>query len=191
MEQARAAAGLDRIVVSSDDERVLELARRYDDVVAMVRPDALARDDTPSADVLRHALGKIEDPFDLIVLLQPTSPLRLAQDIDDALVIARQSDAASCISVAPASGPGRWLMRDDGSGRLISASASGGSLDQTGLLVPNGAVFVIDADWLMAGNDFYSAPPAYHLMPPERSIDIDELDDFVLAEALGATLLPN
>jgi len=191
IEQALAAKSLGEVVLSSDDQRVLALANDADGVEAQQRPDELAQDTTPIEDVLRHVVGQTEDNFSHIVLLQPTSPLRLSSDIEGALAAASASDAKSCISVCALSKPSAWLMRDLGEGRLHPASHGDETEEQGQIFFPNGAVFVIESQWLMEGNDFYSEPPAYYVMPAERSIDIDSAEDFALAEAVGAARLSN
>jgi N-acylneuraminate cytidylyltransferase len=189
IEQALAAKSLAHVVLSSDDERALALAEGIDGLEAMSRPEHLARDETPSADVLRHVIEEIGKAFSHVVLLQPTSPLRVGADIDDTVAAGKRENAKSCISVCLLGKPAQWLMSDSGEGRLEPVFGNAENTAPADLYVPNGAVFVIETEWLMAGNDFYSAPPAYHVMPPERSVDIDEIQDFALAEALGAVQL--
>ena len=189
IEQALGAVSLAQIVLSSDDERVLALADTYDGLDTQPRPEHLARDETPSADVLRHVIEEGEGGFSHVVLLQPTSPFRVSGDIDKTVELALQTGAKSCISVCPFGKPAGWLMTDRGEGRLSPAFDQRDKDGPAELFIPNGAVFVIETQWLMAGNDFYTAPPAYHVMPPERSIDIDEARDFERAEAMAAALL--
>lgn len=189
IEQALTAKSLDRIVLSSDDERVFALARGIDGIEAQPRPESLARDETPSADVLRHVIeviGEEGQTFSHVALLQPTTPLRTSADIDATVAAVLETDARSSISVAPLGKPAAWLMSDRGEGRLTPVFGPDDEDSEAALFVPNGAVFVIETGWLMAGNDFYAAPPAYHVMPAERSVDIDDAYDFVLAEAIGA-----
>src|SRR5438105_2614309 len=77
---ARDSASLDRVVVSSDDAEILELARSLG-VETIVRPDELGADETPMRAVVEHALGELAG-CEVLVLLQPTSPLRRAEHID-------------------------------------------------------------------------------------------------------------
>ena len=191
IEQALAAKSLSKVVLTSDDRRVIALVNDVNRIEAQLRPDELARDTTPIADVLRHVVSQTEANFSHLVLLQPTSPLRLSGDIDGALAAASASDAKSCISVCALSKPSAWLMHDLGEGRLHPVLHGDDTEKQGQIFFPNGAVFVIETQWLMAGNDFYSEPPAYFVMSAERSIDIDSSDDFALAEAVGAARLSN
>ena len=188
IEQALGATSLAHIVLSSDDERVLSLAGEFDGLEVKLRPDHLAHYETPIVDVLRHVIDAGGDGFSHVALLQPTSPLRVSADIDKTVELALRTDAKSCISVCQLGKPPSWLMTDRGEGRLSPAFEHEGEGVPAQIFVPNGAVFVIETQWLMAGNDFYTASPTYYVMPPERSIDIDEQHDIALAEAMGAVL---
>ena len=98
IEQALTAKSLDRIVLSSDDERVFALARGIDGIEAQPRPESLARDETPSADVLRHVIeviGEEGQTFSHVALLQPTTPLRTSADIDATVAAVLETDARS------------------------------------------------------------------------------------------------
>ena len=96
IEQAKAAKLLDHIMLSTDDKEIAQVGwSNYVDV--QMRPEELATDDASSEDVLRHLLCKM--PADIVVLLQPTSPLRTAEDID--ACIERAQLGNGCISVGP------------------------------------------------------------------------------------------
>ena len=89
---ARSSACIDRVVLSSDDEAIMRVARASGCEVPFRRPAALATDEATSIDVVLHALDQLP-PHDLVVLLQPTSPLRTAADIDGACRLLLQHDA--------------------------------------------------------------------------------------------------
>lgn len=86
IEAARAAKRLDRIVVSSDDPEVLALATQYDPALPLERPGELSDDKSPAIEYVRHVLatleGRGEGPFQVVVILQPSSPLTTPADID-------------------------------------------------------------------------------------------------------------
>lgn len=95
---------LDRTILSSDDPDIMDVAREWNIEVPFRRPDELAQDDTPALPVITHAVEWMErvEGFraDVIVLLQPTSPLRLAQHIDEAVqVLLDNPEADSVVSV--------------------------------------------------------------------------------------------
>jgi len=97
--EARRSALIDRVIVSSDDEGILAVARSHGADTPFVRPAELARDDTPGVDPVLHVVEALKpDMYDYIVLLQPTSPLRTVEDIDGC--IAACLDAASSCAAA-------------------------------------------------------------------------------------------
>ena len=103
IEAARAARRIGRLVVSSDDREVLELARRYDPALPLARPGELSADDSPAIDYVHHALATLEaageGPFDIVVILQPSSPFTLPADIDAAIALLEASGADTAVSV--------------------------------------------------------------------------------------------
>src|SRR5919206_1460637 len=94
---ACSASRLDRVVVSTDSDEIAAIARELGaDVLA--RPAELARDETPMRDVLLHALDELGRP-EILVLLQPTSPLRRAEHVDAAVALLRATGADCVVSV--------------------------------------------------------------------------------------------
>ena len=178
---ARTARSVDRVVLSTDDDAIASVAVECGCEVPFRRPAALASDDARSIDVVLHALGQLP-AYDLVVLLQPTSPARTAEDIDEACHQLVSRSAPSCVSVTVASQSPYWMYRLEGDGRLhplleppIAASRR---QDLPPAYVLNGAVYVARTDWLRTHGAFVGHGTIAHVMPPERSIDIDALDDF-------------
>src|SRR5688572_20125524 len=104
-EAAQASKRLDRVVLSTDDERIARTGAMYGLEVPFLRPPELARDDTPTIPVLQDVVRKLEregDYFDAILTLQPTNPLRLAEDIDGAVELLERTGADSVISYVDA-----------------------------------------------------------------------------------------
>lgn len=104
IEQALVSKYLDRVVVSTDDEEIAEISKEYGAEIPFMRPKELARDDSPTIDVILHALNwfqKKKRKFDYIALLEPTSPLREKDDIDNGVkkLIDNERRADSLISV--------------------------------------------------------------------------------------------
>lgn len=92
---AKGSRYIDRCIVSTDDEEVADIARQCGGDVPFMRPAEFARDDSSSIDVLRHAVGKVPG-YDIIVLLQPTSPERTSADIDAALETGKIPLVSTC-----------------------------------------------------------------------------------------------
>jgi CMP-N,N'-diacetyllegionaminic acid synthase len=95
---------LRRIILSTEDEEIAEVGRNCGIDVPFMRPNELAQDNTPSFSVVRHALSTLEETgerFDAVCLLQPTNPLRRAEDIDNCVRLLIESNADSVVSVLP------------------------------------------------------------------------------------------
>jgi CMP-N,N'-diacetyllegionaminic acid synthase len=187
--QARASALIDRVVISSDDAAIIGAAVAAGAEAPFVRPAELADDGASSADVVRHALAMLERPYDLLVLLQPTSPLRATADIDSCIRRVALDGAPSCIGVTPAAKSPWWMQTMDEAGRLSPLLTPVPATRRQGLpvvYVPNGAVYVVRVPWFLEHGLFLGQDSVGHVMPAERSVDIDTLLDFRLAEAMLA-----
>lgn len=178
---------LDRLILSSDDEEIMTVAEKYGCEVPFQRPANLARDDTPSIDALLHALARVE-PHDYVVLLQPTSPLRTAEDIDATIARCHAEDAQSCVTVTETDKPPQWMytLLDDYRLRpvLEQDERANRRQDAPKTYVLNGAVFVASPEWLRQHETFHTDETVAHIMPPERSVDIDTKLDLAWCEVL-------
>ena len=178
-----AAAGLPAFVTADDTWFFLQGASTWWPG-GCKRSDELALDDTPMMDVVRDAVRWARAPimevdeFDAVILLQPTSPLRTADDIRRAIDMLESADAV--ISVVETSAPEIFTIGH--AGRMRQASLH---RDGLRLAVPNGAIFAITMAALDRGLDWWTADVvrAYE-MPPERSVDIDTIVDLERAREL-------
>ncbi|SRR6266545_5043466 len=180
IDAARAAETVTRVVVSTDDD---EIATEAHDVDVLRRPSELAADDTPMLAVIRHALSHIE-PCDVLVLLQPTSPLRRAEHVDGAVRLLLETGADSVVSVVEA--PHRYEpdslmeLRD---GLLVARSEPAMRQAKQRLYARNGpAVLALRPAGL--GEGLYSGNVAAYVMDERDSLDIDTPHDLELAELL-------
>src|SRR5262249_49786697 len=149
---ARAFPG-SRVVCSTDDGAIAAAAREWGAETPFVRPTALAGDEARTIDVALHALGALDDAFDAVVLLQPTSPLTEPDDGLGAVKLFRES-GAPVVSVAAAAHPLTWYHRIDDSGRLVpivptSRHDAQHSSERT--YRPNGAVYVASVESVRGG----------------------------------------
>jgi CMP-N,N'-diacetyllegionaminic acid synthase len=187
---------LARVVLSTDDEEIAGVGRESGVEVPFLRPAELATDETPSVDVAEHAVRWLADregwQAEVVVLLQPTSPLRQARHIDEALGRMEDIDADTVVSVMPV--PHRFspfnIMRMEGA--LLQDFWQ----DRVGfdrfrrqnlpvLYARNGpAVLASRASLILASHTFYGARVAPYLMSEEESVDIDTDFDLRLAEWL-------
>jgi CMP-N,N'-diacetyllegionaminic acid synthase len=188
---AQAAKAVDRIVVSTDSDEIAEISRGLGAEVRL-RPAALAADDTPTRDVLQHVVNELAaegDRPDAVLTLQPTSPLRTAQHIDEAAALFAadpQADSlVSCIAVPHIFHP-RSVMRRNEAGYLVpflDDKQPTRRQDKEPVFARNGAAIYITRAERLKHYVFGGKLLAY-MMDPEASIDIDTPDDFLVAERL-------
>ena len=181
VDAARASRCIDRTVLSSDDETIMAAARACGCEVPFRRPAELATDTATAVDVVLHALDQLPG-HDLIVLLQPTSPLRRAADIDAACALLVARGAPSCVSVSPAAQSPYWMYRIGEEQTLVPIlDTPAGATRRQDLPVVyalNGAIYVARTEWLRQSRSFVTRDTVAHIMPAERSIDIDTFEDF-------------
>ncbi len=188
IEQVRESKLIDRCVVSTEDEEIRDVALGYGGDVPFLRPKELAADDTPGIDPILHAAGKIPG-YDIIVLLQVTSPLRLSSDIDGAIQYCLDMNAPSCVSVTEAECSPYWMYTLDEQKVMnpvleISKEKSYQRQKLPVVYQLNGAVYVAGVDYLQREKSFCGSGTVGYVMPRERSYDIDTMEDFLWVEFL-------
>lgn len=184
IEAAASSRLVDRTIVSTDDPEIADISRRWNGEVPFLRPAEMANDTAPIIDAILHATDNIAEKYRYVVLLQATSPLRLGSDIDGALIHCGKLKAPSCISIVQAP-KARWTMEMDTMGRLVlppDITTRRQDLPET--YQPNGAIYIAELEWLRRHRDFYAPEAVGYVMPPERSVDIDTMLDFRMAQAL-------
>lgn len=189
IEGGRAVAAIDRLIVSTDDEAIASVARDCGCEVPFLRPPELAQDNTAGIDVVLHALDELGH-FDIVVLLQPTSPFRTPAHIDEAIKLLMEQHAPSVVSVAQSTKPPEWLYYTDANGRLEPMLKDREDLsrrqDSKPVFYLNGAIYVARTEWLREQGGFVGDDTVAYVMPAENSIDIDEPWDLQLADAIAA-----
>ncbi len=187
IEAANRAACVAHAIVSSDDPAILAAARRWGAPAIARRPAHLATDTAGIMDTILHLLDQTNDAYAQVVLLQPTSPLRTAADIDAAFALYRRSGAPACVSVTQAPKPPHWMydMADDGRLRpLLGHRETARRQDLPPTYVLNGAIYIAATSWLRSHKTFVGQETVAYVMPAERSVDIDTELDLALAETL-------
>lgn len=181
VDAARRSDYVDRVVLSSDDETIAAAALACGCEVPFRRPSELASDTAATIDVALHALAELPG-HDWLVLLQPTSPLRAAADIDAALERCVTTGARTCVSVTAVEQSPYWMYRMGGDQRLVPIIETPPGItrrqDLPAVYALNGAVYVADVGELKRTRSFVNADTVAHVMPTERSIDIDTAADF-------------
>lgn len=178
LDAALNARSLDRIVVSTDDPAVMDVASAMGLAPPFRRPPHLSGSEASVIDVIAHALSEVGGRWDHVVLLQPTSPLRTAQDVDDAVAACRAAGAPALISVSPLPKPAAFYGRRTHEGSLSAAE------DVQTLRVINGAVYVGRPDDVVAAGTFRIDGCLAWDMPEDRAWDVDTAEEFAACESL-------
>lgn len=193
IEQGMASKYIDRLVVSSDSTEIAKIALKHGAEVPYLRPPELASDTASSASVILHALDYLacqEDFYDLIVLLEPTSPLRDVSDIDGAIELCVQhGDGASVVGVTCVENahPAFLFQVANGVLRPINGQQPSGlrRQDLTGkYYYLEGSIYVSHVGIFEQEKSFYHSNTLPWFVDRNKAIEIDELSDFIVAEAL-------
>lgn len=180
-----------RVIVSTDSEEYQRIAIAAGANCPQLRDPALAADETSSADVVKEVLDQLGEElrqYRALVLLQPTSPLRTADDVSAAIALHRKLDASAVVSVCEAECPPAWVGQigeDLSMDNFIRPEFKGlRSQDLGEWYRVNGAIYVVNIREFLAEWSFMPQGTRAYVMPRERSIDIDTPYDLKLAEAM-------
>lgn len=190
IEAARNSEFVDFFCVSTDDVEIASTAREYGAEV-LHRPTNLADDRTPMVEVIQHALQVCEErkghTFDYLLLLQPTAPLRSAQDIDEALRTLMETGADSVISVYQVEDahPARMYLIEEGCLRPFYQEPPGSlRQDLPKIYHRNGAIYACKTRLVRDEGKLWGGIIAPYIMPKDRSINIDDMQDLAIANFL-------
>ena len=198
IEAARAATTLDRVIVSTDDEEIAGVARRYGGEVPFMRPAELAADDTPDAPVFLHALDWLakEEGFDpeLVVNLRPTSPFKTGVVIDEVVEVALETRADVVRTVTRVHGVHHpyWMfqLEEDGLAEPILPGIDLARFYQSQLLPPvyrlNGIVDAMRVEAIRTGESLSARSVRTVEVAESTAMDVDTELDFRFCELLLA-----
>ncbi len=195
IQQALDSRMLTTIVLSSDSDDVLRIASKYNHLLALKRPEELSDDLSPAIDYVRHALINLEtndNIYDLVVILQPSSPLRTAHDIDACIEkLLLHSHADSCVSVVKVDHMIHPIKLKKLNGEVLEPyieeeAGRFASQDLPDIYVRNCAVYVTWRKDLEVRRDVIGHKCLAHIMPDNTSVDINTMLDFEFAEFLYA-----
>ena len=180
---------IDEVIVSTDGEEIAEISKKFGAKVPFLRPKDLAGDDSPRIDAILHCIDFLKsqnDVYDLVVYLQPTSPLRLASDIDSAIEMLDGEKMEAVISVCEVEHPPFWsntIPKDGCIKNFLRPEYVGVNRQDLDVCYRlNGAVFVSGVEYLKVNGEFWGEKTFAYKMPTERSVDIDTEIDFKIAE---------
>ena len=186
IEEAKKSKYIDRLILSSENEEIIKVAKAWGCEVSFVRPMELAQDDTPGIEPVLHAIKSIHEKYDYVVILQPTSPLRKVEDIDGCIELCAKRNVPACVSVTEPDKSPYWMFTINKKGQLNSFVASVRPVtrrqDLPRVYALNGAVYVAKKDWLEKNKTFISEETVAYVMGKERSVDVDDLFDLQLCE---------
>lgn len=191
IEAALVSQVFDYVFVSTDDEKIAEVAKNAGAQVPFLRPEKLASDEATTNDVVTHLVEWVESEYNqqvsTIAILQPTSPLRNAQHIKEAMRLMEEKSAKAVVSVCEVEYPIQFcntLSKDGSMDGFIKPE----NLKRTQELEPyyrlNGAIYFFERSHVGKMTGLYSNGTYAYVMGARESVDVDTLQDFKLAEFL-------
>jgi len=186
IEEAQKSKYIDRLILSSEDQEIIEVAKTYGCEVPFVRPDELASDSCPGIEVILHAVEQ-SPGYTHVLLLQPTSPLRTVGHIDS-FIEQFQDDQVKCsVSVTTPDKHPMWTFSMDEDNHLQPFFQ--GEIPTNRQQLPkayalNGALYMAQIPWLKQNRSFLTVETKGFDMPPEVSLDIDSEMDFFICECI-------
>src|SRR3989338_590546 len=194
IEEAKRSKYITKIVLSTDDTAIAQVGKKYGAEIPFLRPSELATDTSLAPDAYIYTIERLKNEQgyapEIVVILQPTSPLRTVDDIDAAISLYLEKNADSVISVVEFEHPleRARIITPDGllenyhPGKIIPKNRA----DYQKAYSPNGAIYVLTPSLLLKEKTYYFSKTYAFIIPKERSIDIDTQIDFEIAEFLMA-----
>lgn len=190
IEAAIESGKFDKVFVSTDSEKYADIARQYGAEVPFLRSEANSGDKAGSWDTVREVLerlSEIGEDYDIVMLLQPTSPLRTAEDIIKSFEIMEEKNANAVLGVVEMDHSPLWsntLPEDGCMDSFIRQEYAGMPRQELPVFYRiNGAVYLVKKSEIYKEKMFEKGCYSY-IMPQDRSVDIDTKLDFVIAEAM-------
>lgn len=193
IDSAHKSRRLSRTILSSDDAEIIDTARALGVDVPFVRPADISGDHVPSSAVVKHALRAVEAAenreYDAVALLEPTSPLRMADDIDRALEQLEATNVDAVVSVCKVDAPHPMKMQVIVDGCLRPFMPQWWSEGLTRQQLPpvyslTGTIYAVRAAIARESGSLWGARTGALVMPPQRALNIDSAIDVAVAEVL-------
>jgi CMP-N-acetylneuraminic acid synthetase len=184
------------VVISTDSRKIAEVAQNYGAEAPFLRPTHLASDDSPILETIKHAVAELEgrgDCFDAVCLLQPTAPFRSVADLENAIdLLSQHPEADSVVALTQVIETHPKRLRRIVDGRVVQYLTAGGDRegeqrqDHGDDMVYRrcGALYLFRRDTLLQKNSIYGDIVLPYVTPAWRSINIDEEEDLLLAQAM-------
>lgn len=181
-----------RVIVSTDDMEIAEVAKCYNAEVPFMRPGYLASDTASSMDVVWHALNWLDahdrDRYDYICLLEPSSPFATPADLHDAIQLIKDKDADTLLGMKEAEVSRRFIWGLDEKGGLsnfydaVYGDKKVRRQDQKTEYTMNGCMYISRTGYFRDNKIFHSKNSVPYIMPAERSTEIDDMLQFNFAK---------
>lgn len=187
IEAAKKSKYIDSIVVTTDSEKIAEVAKQCGAKVPFLRPTELAADTSKTIDAVLHAIKTLKfmgENYNTLVLLQPTQPLRTAYDIDKAIEVYYQKGEKGLVSISPVDDSPlliRSIGKDGNLVNLLSQNSTCRRQDMPDYYRVNGCIYINKIDEIDENTSFNDNRVPF-IMTKEHSVDIDELSDLWMAE---------
>ena len=182
---------IDRVIVSTEDDEIADIARSFSAEVPFMRPKEYASDNSSGIEPIMHALEKIPEIDDLL-LLQPTSPLRRLEDIDGIFDYRAKFNSDSAVSLTPSKKHADLFFQIDKDMHILSVSENFEFKPRQQYLKNyylNGSLYLSKKESILKNKSLITKDTVGYIMPEEYSIDIDSHLDWVIAEHLMANPL--
>lgn len=186
IEAAKKSKYIDEVLVTTDSEVIADVAKEYGAYVPFIRPDSLASDDSKTIDAILHTvkwLKEHDEIYDILVLLQPTSPLRTEKDIDSAIETYFERGMNPLASVSEVTDH-PILLRSIKDGKMVNLMKQSSTIrrqDMEKYYKVNGSIYINRINELKSDTSFNDNETPY-IMPVSHSIDIDTEMDIRRAE---------
>jgi len=181
IEEAKKSKYIDRLILSSEDVEIIRVAKEWGCEVPFIRPKELAQDETPGIEPVIHAINTLSEKYDYVCLLQPTSPLRKVENIDDCIEKCIKNDADSCVSVTEVDKHPYWMYEIGKNEELISLFPDKSITrrqDLPKVFALNGAIYISTCQQILKQKKLITEKTYGYIMNKNNSIDIDEEMDF-------------
>ncbi len=184
---------IDKVMVTTDSQEIANIAKKYGANVPFLRPSNLSSDTSATFSTLEHVINhyknKLNQEFDYVILLEPTSPLREVEDIDNAIVCLLDSTADSIVGIAKTEDQNPAFLIEKDSKNFIQGYEDKGMTvlrrqDIKDVYFFEGTIYVSKTKTLLNKETFYHENTIGFEVPKYKSLEIDDIDDFVMVEAV-------
>jgi CMP-N,N'-diacetyllegionaminic acid synthase len=180
---------IDEVIVSTDDKEISDISRKWGAKVPFKRPKSLASDKALRNNVITHALAKVKG-YDVLIFLQPTSPLRNAKHIDESLTLFFETNSRACVSITKQHPTPHWIYKISNSKHLVKVfdqASSSNRQDEECFYKLNGAIYITKICDFKKSNDsdpFITDDTIGYEMDDLYSFDVDRPVDLKIVEKL-------